>query len=236
MGREGLIQQGTFVAAPEVSALDDLFLQAQAYVANLQGDLKATVDAGEVLLSGAFIASGGGNAIDAYWIEARFSDSFPSAEPKVFEVGGRVPRIADRHVYESSGRCCTCVWEEWILGEPPHTLESFMQGPVNDYFVSQLHFEQTGIWPYGERSHGSVGVFEACCDLLGITRDVFEHDIRTCINLLFYLAEPGLKGHRPCPCGSGDKFRSCHRTDLENLARRVTPSMAKQLLQLMNPK
>lgn len=219
----------------EADQLHELLSLAQDFVATRQNDLVATIEGDEVLLRGAFIVTGAGGPFDAYHIEARFSESFPRSEPKVFETAGRVPRLADRHVYETSGRCCTCVWEEWLSSEPPHTLEAFMQGPVNDYFVSQTHFEKTGEWPYGERSHGRLGVFEACCDLLGIKRDVFEQDIRTCIGLMFYMAEPNLKGHRPCPCGSGGKFRSCHRDRLNDLSNRVSPEMAKQLLIRMKP-
>lgn len=215
-----------------------IFDEAKAFTATHQCDLVATLEEQDVVLRGAFIVTGPSGPFDHFSIEARFSPDFPNDEPKIFEIGGRIPKLADRHVYESSGRCCICVWEEWLVRNRIRTLEGFMRGPANDYFVSQRHFELHNSWPYGERSHGEIGVFEAACELLNIEPNAdVALNIRACIGLLVFVqAGKPLKGHNPCPCGNGMKFRDCHRDKLNAIAENLTPDLAMRLLGRMTPK
>lgn len=53
--------------------------------------------------------------------------------------------------------------------------ESYLDGPVRNYFVAQLSYEQTGKWPFGEWQHGKPGLLQAYGEVLGVTA---EHEIR----------------------------------------------------------
>jgi hypothetical protein len=39
-----------------------------------------------------------------------------------------------------------------------------------------------------------------------------------------------LKGHNPCPCGSGRKLRQYHRDKMEELKKRITSAFARRML------
>ena len=92
---------------------------------------------------------------------------FSHREPKVFEVGGRIPRCADRHI-NPDGDCCVTVWEHWLASADDHSFASFLNGPVHEYFLGQYWCERTGKWPFGERAHGLRGLEEAYADALGL--------------------------------------------------------------------
>lgn len=216
MGIERVEQDGAAPVELERARLEKLLIEAQNYVASRQLDLRGDLIGNEVVMSGHFIVTGDSGPFDSFQIEASFTAGFPYVEPKVFETGGRIPKIADRHIYEGSGRCCTGVWEEAVLNPAVQSLAGFMDVLVNDFFVSQTYYEANERWPYGDRSHGGLGVFEACCDLLGI-----EREPRACVDMMAYLAGLPWKGHRPCMCGSGSRFRNCHRHHLDQVSQRV---------------
>lgn len=231
MGVEGVTKEKAGLLSSDQQRLGELLAEADAYVATRQLDMQAALTSGEVTISGHFIVSGANGPFDSFQLEVRFRPQFPISEPTMFETGDRIPKIADRHVYEGSERCCTGVWEEAFLDPAIHSVAGFMDNVVNDYLVSQTYFEANGSWPYGDRSHGKLGVIEACCDLLGIDRDP-----KLCIEMMFYLAGLPFKGHRPCMCGSGIRFRNCHREHLDEIFRRLPDWIVRRLLERLRAK
>jgi hypothetical protein len=209
----------------EVKVPDTLFTDVQQAVDSYQPEL--TVSRADVLiiLEGLFVVSGPDGPFDSYQIKAGIPAEFPTEEPVVFEEGGRIPRIPDRHVSPKDGNCCLGVWEEWLLTTPNHRFETFLTGPMHDYFASQTYFEVKGVWPFGERSHGMLGVVEAYSDLLKVAPDA---EIITAYLNLLSLRQ--IKGHQLCPCGSGRRLRHCHRDDLSKLTSKISPLMAKRML------
>lgn len=185
---------------------------------------------GEYLISAPESCSWSG-AIDRFNIRVRIPKSFPYVEPVVFEVGGRIPRTSGRHC-NPDGSCCIGVWEEWIAQNLDRTIEEFFEGPLRNFFLSQVYFEKNGMWPFGERSHGNAGVIEACADLMKVDKN--EKLIKRYLTIL---CGKWPKGHWICPCGSGEKIRKCHRSELMSMHRRISPYIAKSLLKrLMPPK
>lgn len=167
--------------------------------------------------------------ISEFDIEIVLSDGYPIREPKVFEVGGRIPRSSDHHVNDE-GDCCVTVWENWLVCAKDHSFAAFMNGPLNEFFLGQYWFEQTGKWPFGERSHGQKGLEEAYADALGIPnkkKDLIYH--------LRLLSRDWPKGHWLCPCGSGKPLRHCHSDELMALHERVPPRIAIRMLRRLKP-
>lgn len=166
--------------------------------------------------------------ITEFNIKMEFPERYPRQEPKVFEVSGRIPRTPDRHI-NGGGDCCVTVWEHWLATAPDHSVTSFLNGPLNEYFLGQLCVEQTGKWPFGERPHGLPGLEEAYADALGIPnkREGLLYHLR-----LLSLSWP--KGHWLCPCGSGKILRHCHRDDMLTMHRRIPPAAARQMLLRLN--
>lgn len=217
---------------------DALYSEVQKAVAHHQPELSVSRTERLIVLEGQFLACGPDGPVDtpdgvfdSYKIQAGVTAGFPVEEPVVFEIGGRIPRIADRHVFPEDGNCCLGVWEEWILTAPNHRFETFLTGPMHDYFVSQTHFEVNGSWPYGERSHGVLGVLESYADLLGVSPDA-----KVIADYLHLLSRQKIKGHALCPCGSGKRLRDCHSDDLRRLSQRIPSFMAKRMHATITPR
>ena len=162
-------------------------------------------------------------------IKIELTDHYPRLEPRVFEVGGRVPRNPDRHI-NPDGDCCVTVWENWLVTAKDHSFSNFLNGPLNEYFLGQFWFEKTGKWPFGERTHGTPGLEEAYADALGI-----PNRRKSLLYHLRLLSQDWPKGHWPCPCGSGKRLRYCHRDDLMAMHQRVPSHVARRMLHRLKP-
>ena len=202
-----------------------LMSEIQAFVETHQSELVVSTLNGFVVLDGKLTITGPKGPFDVYQIYMGVPANFPLSEPVVFETGGRVPRIADRHVFVDGKNCCLGVWEEWLLTPGDHSFSGFMRGPLNDYFMSQSWYEVHTEWPFGQRSHGKLGILEAYCSLLEI-----DLHLQSALSYLNLLARKQIKGHQLCPCGSGQRLRSCHSEKVHGLQNRISPEMAGQML------
>ncbi len=175
--------------------------EVQAAYRNLHFSTRDSV----IYLRGSFPISDGKRVIDRYQIEVEFPIDFPDSLPVVREVGGRIPRNADRHIFEQDGTLCLYVADEegWVCPDRSDIL-GFLGGPVRNYFISQTAFELTGTWPFGQRSHGPQGFFEFYAEKLGTS------DVRVVLRLMALMRKKEIKGHWPCPCGSRKRLRNCH--------------------------
>ena len=200
-----------------------------AAIAFDQPKLRAIRDGPHVVVSGDYLLyEQGSNAnpdgpISQFEIKIVVSERYPIREPKVFEVAGRIPRCADRHI-NPDGDCCVTVWGHWLACTEDHSFTAFLNGPVHEFFLGQYWFEKTGKWPFGERPHGAKGLEEAYAEVLAIPnkkKDIVYH--------LRLLSQDWPKGHWPCPCGSGKLVRNCHRDDMMALHRRIPSRMANRM-------
>lgn len=210
---------------PEPLIPEGLLTDFSAAVAEHQPELAITTWKDCVFLKGNLVVSGPNGPFDAYQIQVAIPSGFPWQEPVVLETGGRIPKIADRHVFEDNENCCLGVWEEWLFKSQDRSASSFLTGPLHDYFLSQSWYEATNEWPFGDRSHGSLGVLEGFCELLGIAVDRQQ-----AVSYLKLLARENTKGHATCPCGSGKRLRNCHVSKFTDLRKWMLPPMAKRML------
>ncbi|WP_136661626.1 hypothetical protein [Nitratireductor sp. XY-223] len=195
-----------------------------------QPKLSATQDGSIILIEGEYVlvektgSAAPEGPISSFEIKIVTSRRYPVQEPAVFEIAGRIPRTAERHI-NADGDCCVTVWEEWLTNSDDTSFAAFLAGPLYEFFLGQYWFEKTGKWPFGERSHGEKGLVEAYADVLGIPpqkKDVLYY--------LRILSKDWPKGHWPCPCGSGKRIRHCHRAEVKVLHERVPPRLAKRML------
>jgi hypothetical protein len=189
-------------------------------------DLRIVEEDGTVFLRGTFPVGIDGRILDRYQIELEFPPDFPLRLPLVREMGGRIPRIADRHVHEKTGNACLAVDEDWMvrIGHEPTVLE-FLDGPVRNFFIGQSLVDAGESWPSGERPHGYPGLLEAYGEWFGTQE---ENEIA---RYLEYLSKGRIKGHWNCPCGSGKKLRQCHVDEIRELQQRIPPTLARQALE-----
>lgn len=204
--------------------------EVESAIAFEQPRLAASAGAEGIVIEGTFLvherpgAASPGGPIDTFDIGMLVQEDFPESEPVVFETGGRIPRIADRHVYPKHGNCCITVWEHWLATETDRSFAAFMTGPLRQYFLSQVVFEAKGHWPLGERAHDLQGLADAYLDALAID------DLEKLVPYLRHLRRPSPKGHWYCPCGSGKRLRNCHPDELAALRARVPPALADRML------
>lgn len=208
--------------------------EVKAAIAFDQPKLMAVQDGRDIIVEGTLIlneddnSASPGGPLSEFDVKIVIGDTYPNPEPKVFEVGGRIPRCVDRHV-NNDGACCLTVWEDWLLRADNTSFSAFMNGPVREFFLSQYWFERTEEWPFGQRPHYEDGLVEAFAEILGIPKK--KKDV---INYLRLLARPWPKGHWICPCGSGKRLRRCHQEDLMALHDKVSPSIAKRMLRRLD--
>lgn len=146
--------------------------------------------------------------------------------PTVKEVGGRIPRVADRHVNELDGSACLYLPEDLAVRcRAPFGIVSFLEGPVRSYFLGQAGVELGVPFPLGEWGHGSDGLREMFQALVGVD------DVGICIRFLELLGNKVIKAHWACPCRSGRHLRGCHLHLVRGLQSRLTLSTRRFLLE-----
>jgi hypothetical protein len=187
-------------------------------------DLRVIAEQGAVFVRGNFPVMDGPEVLDRFQIDIRLPADFPVSIPVLREVGGRIPWHGDRHVNQGTGEACPIVPEEWLVRPERGTMLAFLDGPVRNFFLGQIFVEAGQPWPFGERSHGVDGLFEAYGEMIGIS------DREAIVRYLECLSKELLKGHWVCPCGSGKKLRNCHLVQLKALHTKMPVSTAKSAL------
>lgn len=177
----------------------------------------------KVVVRGSFPVLDEGKEIDRYKIEIELPDDYPSSLPVVREIGGRIPHQPERHV-SGDGTLCVCLPDAHRLAHPRgQTLVEFLRGPLHNYLLGSTVVERGGQWPFGEWAHDVDGVIEFYSDLFALK------DTKEIVTYLVCLSRPA-KGHWPCPCGSGKRFRYCHRSLLHGLGQKIPPESAQKAL------
>lgn len=148
-----------------------------------------------------FISNG-----DSYEVRIELKP-YPVYFPNVFEVGGRIPIKADRHIYTNSGSCCftTRAKSQILLKTKITSLLKFIDEIVIRYFENNSYYEINGEYCFEEYSHGIKGVFEGYQDILDV-----KHP-----NIILTLMQQRINGiklriNEHCYCGSGNLLKRCN--------------------------
>lgn len=151
---------------------------------------------------------------DDYDIEIHCHENFPYRFPMLFETSGKIPKIADWHVYEDTGSCCVKILPEEILRcKKGITVTEYIREEVVPYLFNQTHRRVEGYYINGEYGHGVKGIYEYYADILG-TGD----DRRQTLKLLLYISTHTRPSRTSlCFCGGKSKFRHCHRDAFDKL-------------------
>jgi len=166
----------------------------------------STIQDGSSVVSGELILEDEyGNHIDSYKILITPKSPFPTRFPFVYETGGRIPVNIDWHVFADGHCCIKSIPDEILICRKGFTLKEFIENEVTPYFFNQK-FRETNGYFLNERSHGIKGNIE-------FFQDVFKtKDSPTIIrNLLFIKERTEPNRVSLCFCGSGEKYRNCHR-------------------------
>lgn len=133
--------------------------------------------------------------------------SYPFFLPKVYLLNHDEIKIPERHIDpDHHGLCCLAPNTECqlILGKN-YTLVDFTKKLVKPFFVAQVIYENTGNWPFGDYKHYTEGLLEYYALRLNISPDRVENA------LSILTGKSKLQRNELCFCGSGKKFKICHR-------------------------
>lgn len=128
---------------------------------------------------------------------------FPLAFPKVKELSNCIDENYP-HLYEGGQFCLASDLELKMFFSQDTDLCSFIEKYVIPYLYTYRFYEEYGVYPYGERSHGIMGDLE-------YLKDLFEvDDWGQVLDIMLFVVQSPYRGHSLCPCGSGKRIRNCH--------------------------
>ncbi len=139
---------------------------------------------------------------DGFSIFIEIPARYPDAIPTVKEMAGRIPN--NFHKFDNDVLCLGTPTDQWIKFNQSKTLLGFIENLVVPHLFSFCFKEKTGRMPFGERSHGGLGILEFYCEYFELK------DFEAARKLLKLLATGSYRREKTCPCGSGRRLRSCH--------------------------
>lgn len=172
-------------------------------------------EGGKKFLRGTFdVVDDEGKFWESFDIEIRCQEGFPNCFPKLIEVGGKIPKIADWHTYTDGSCCITVPPNERLICRNEITVLDFIQTQVRPHLANQAHRRKEGYYVNGEYGHGIEGHWQFYEKELGTT------DKAKILKILLVIA----KGERPgkkdaCFCGSGRRYPRCHKNDYIRLSK-----------------
>lgn len=202
---------------PRGLSLDQLLDQCSTALTDYP-ELRVSSSMFPVTIEGTFVLRASKGPFDGYDVRIELHQGFPIEQPRLFELGGRIPRTDKRHVFPK-GFGCLEVWPTWLAQNDDWSVASVLNGPVRNFLLSQSHFERTDKWPFGEHAHGDEGQLGALKSLLDPT-GADSKKAQWMLRALYRWP----KGHNPCLCGSGSRFRHCHRQKLEPIRQGFNPA------------
>lgn len=171
---------------------------------------------------------------DTYKIAVFATSKYPDELPLLIEVGGRTQSIADKyhlqdlrdlHHNPKSHTACLCVKPEERLFFPAGSnLVTFFEALVLPYLYGLSFYDEHGHWPWGERSHGGLGILEFYVE---DSSPQTEESINSLGAMLkaddnwkyytFQIRNPSSK--KFCVCGSRRPISGCHRKAWQGIIR-----------------
>jgi hypothetical protein len=139
---------------------------------------------------------------DAYSLEIRVPNSFPSLLPKVYELENKVPRDGKHHLNKDNSLCLGSPLRLRIMTQKNPTLNGFAANCIVPflYWISSKQFS------VGELEHGQKGLIDDYTSLFGLTepKQVIE-------TLKLLGMKKRVANKKPCPCGCGVRLGRCNK-------------------------
>jgi SEC-C motif-containing protein len=159
----------------------------------------------------------------------RFPWDYPGHEPVAYDAALRFKpkpggKLADRHLASSDGQCC--LWldpESRWNSRDPSALRLFLD-ELAVFFDRQLIYDLTGEWPGPSYSHGPDGYLEFIQEQLG------NDAVLTKALMPVITMETRIGPNEACICGSGKKFKKCHREVVERIQGKIGAWRVRRIL------
>lgn len=162
------------------------------------------------------------------WFEIRIivPENYPKKLPSVIELQGKVHSDYE-HLYENGCFCLATPLAARQAFNLRPTLLGFVKNLVVPYLYSYRYWEMHGAYPFDDRSHGALGLIEHYLDLFNVEANP------EILKGLKRIVKYGYRGHHPCPCGSGNIIRKCHKDVVREISRNDTRNIVSaELIQI----
>lgn len=170
--------------------------------------------------------------IDEYEIEIIIKPDFPDSLPIVREVKKRIP-LSYGHIYRDGELCLAPDEEVRLKLGNKFTLNEWLDKYVIPYFFGFSYYEKYNVMPFGERSHGNLGIKEFYKEFFDLTS---VEQVMDFINAIGSTKGYMYRGHIECPCGSGKKARNCHKDILIKCQQEDVREIINSSLRKLNRK
>lgn len=156
-------------------------------------------------------------------LEIIVSKDYPSQIPIVKEVSNRIDKDYP-HRYNDGKLCLASDFELKMYISQNANISSFIDMYIIPYLYTYRYYEEYGVYPFGERSHGIVGDLEYIKELFMVNewKQVFD--------IIYFISYSSYRGHLLCPCGSGKKIRNCHGDTLMKVMNAGLKNECKEIL------
>ena len=156
-------------------------------------------------------------------LEVVVPGDFPLAFPKVKELSNWIDENYP-HRYTDGQFCLASDLELKMFFSQDTDICSFIEKYVIPYLYTYRFYEEYGVYPYGERSHGPMGDLEYLKDLFGVD------DWGQVLDIMLFVVQSPYRGHLLCPCGSGKRIRNCHGEILKKVMNAELQDECREIL------
>lgn len=205
-----------------------LFLEIQQELSQTFPNLIVSKEVDKIIVKGTWSVYGKEEHIIDYDIKIVLNNDYPYSVPKVWEISNKIEKTKDRHFNQPDHDACLFVpperWEQWPIGA---SFTDFLNGPVKAFFFSQAFYDYKGKWPFGEWSHGLLGVLEYYALKLGFQKIAF---IKQGLQLALL---PKLQRQWKCPCNNKTRLIRCHGIKITSLKEILPMSEIKDAINML---
>lgn len=195
-----------------------------------QPELKLTNNEKDIyIIEGTYNLSSTFNGIylqKGYNVKVIILKVYPKELPKVYITENIVPKEFE-HVFSDNSLCLGSPME-LCLSALENNIYDFLIKHIDSYLYSLTYFTKyNSQFPYGERSHGMLGILEFWKEYLN------TDDYRVIYNVMDYISKDNYRGHSLCPCGSEQKVRNCHGNKMFPIVKNSLSDVVKTEIQLI---
>lgn len=149
--------------------------------------------------------------------------AFPLVFPRVRELSNCIDEYYP-HQYTNGQFCLASDLELRMFFSQDTDICSFIEKYVIPYLYTYRFYEEYGVYPYGERSHGTMGNLEYLKDLFQVD------DWKQVLDIMLFVVQSSYRGHLLCPCGSGKRIRNCHGEILKKVMNAALQDECRAIL------
>lgn len=192
-----------------VQLLIDQVTEVQIEQPDLELVLKYTGDMIVTGMVGFCIDHDGRTYRDTYQVAISIPADYPDTVPTVKETAQAIP--VDFHHFPKTGDLCLATPVELLrVFAQDRSLSHFINRLLIPYLFSYTYYREQGQLPYGELSHGLLGLLEYYQEFFGVGPI-------TVMKFMKFLADGHYPPLMPCLCASSRDLRNCHGPKLDEL-------------------